>query len=158
MGLLLRDLYSTTQEGNLVCHAVAQEYRVQFCPGTASNDMAFLEWDCDWVLQGIRPWGLAMFSGEVQETLNRFGNRHTTSIVHEVVGRLWITGWQWAACGNNRRRTRRVQYWNNAWGGFLCNFTFMSSCMVVFGLRLVAHGRPWRSRWHIRRTTYHLFL
>ena len=72
IGLLLRDSYRTTQEGNLVCHTVAKEYRLQCCPSTLSNYMVFLEWDCDCVLQGIRPWGLAMFSGDVQETLHRF--------------------------------------------------------------------------------------
>ena len=34
--------------------------------------MVFLEWDCDCVLEGIRRWGLAMFSGDVQETPNWF--------------------------------------------------------------------------------------
>ena len=61
MGLLLRDLYSTTQDGNVVCRALAKEYRLQCCPGTTSNYMVFLEWDCDWILWAIHPWGLAMF-------------------------------------------------------------------------------------------------
>ena len=43
MGLLLRDLYRTTHERNLVYRAVAKEYRLQCCPVTASIYMVFLE-------------------------------------------------------------------------------------------------------------------
>ena len=70
MVLLLWNLYKTTQVGNLACHAVAKEYRVQCCPVTTSNYMVFVEWDCDTVLQSIR--GLGMLWPDVQETLTRF--------------------------------------------------------------------------------------
>ena len=61
--------------------------------------VGFPWWDCDWVLQGKRRWGLAMFSGVVQETLNRFEkhahNKHSArgggSLADDglVAGNLW---------------------------------------------------------------------
>ena len=61
--------------------------------------MVCLKWDCEWVLQGNRPWGLAMVSGDVHETLNRFEkqahNEHSArgggSFADEelAVGSLW---------------------------------------------------------------------
>ena len=37
MGLLLGDSYRTIQDGDLVCHAITKEYRLQCCPDTTSN-------------------------------------------------------------------------------------------------------------------------
>ena len=88
MGSRLRDLYKMTQRRNLMCHAVAAQYRLQCCPATKLNCMLFLAWNCNLVFRAIPSRGLAMFPGDVQETLTQlvpFVNRPFESEIHGTV-------------------------------------------------------------------------
>ena len=63
---LLQALYCTYQGPNpLNCFAVARDFRRHCTVGTASWYLLSLEQDVDTMLQNIKPFGLAMFSGDV---------------------------------------------------------------------------------------------
>ena len=70
---LLQALYCTYQGPNqLNCAAVARDFQRQCTAGTASWYLLSLEQDVDTMLQNIKPFGLAMFSGDISESINRF--------------------------------------------------------------------------------------
>ena len=70
---LLQALYCTYQGPNpLNCAAVARDFRRHYTVGTASWYLLSLEHDVDTMLQNIKPYGLAMFSGDISESINRF--------------------------------------------------------------------------------------
>ena len=79
---LLQALYCTYEGPNpLNCAAVARDFRRHCTVGTASWYVLSLEHDVDTMLHNIKPFGLAMFSGDISESVNRFlkhgHNEHT---------------------------------------------------------------------------------
>ena len=73
MAKLLKDLYHTYQ----VCtrpqyRAAAAAFREHCAPRSASHYLLFLEEDADRVLDDIWPFGLAMFSNDIVQSINRF--------------------------------------------------------------------------------------
>ena len=101
---LLQALYSTYQAPRpLNCADVAPDFRRHCTVGTASWYLLSLEHDVDTMLQNIKPFGLAMFSGDISESINRFlkhgHNEHSNrgegggcraEGVDEVSGRRWL--------------------------------------------------------------------
>ena len=72
MAKLLKDLYHTYQVGTRPqCRAAAAAFREHCAPRSASHYLLFLEEDVDRVLDDIWPFGLAMFSNDIVESLNR---------------------------------------------------------------------------------------
>ena len=70
---LLQALYCTYQGPNpLNCAAVARDFRRHYSVATTSWYLHSLEHDVDTMLQNIKPFGLAMFSGDISESINRF--------------------------------------------------------------------------------------
>ena len=70
---LLQALYCTYQSPNpLNCAAVAGDLRCHYTVGTTSWYLLSLECDVDAMLQNIWPFGLAMFCGDISESINRF--------------------------------------------------------------------------------------
>ena len=70
---LLEALYCTYQGPNpLNCAAVARDLRRHCTVGIASWYPLGLEHDVDTMLQNIKPFGLAMFSGYISESNNHF--------------------------------------------------------------------------------------
>ena len=70
---LLQALHCTYEGLNpLNCAAVARDFRRHCTVGTASWYLLSLEHDVDTMLQNIKPFGLAMFSGDISEGINRF--------------------------------------------------------------------------------------
>ena len=79
---LLQALYCTYQGPNpLNCAAVARDFRRHCTAGTASWYLLSLGQDVETMLQNIKPFGLAMFCGDISESINRFlkhgHNEHT---------------------------------------------------------------------------------
>ena len=73
MGKLCAALYSTYHEpSTLKCAKVVRRFNEEFCPRLRSPYMLWLCRDARRVLDAIRPWGCAMFSGDVVESLNAF--------------------------------------------------------------------------------------
>ena len=69
---LLQALYCTYQGPNqLNSAAVARDFRRHCTVGTASWYLLNLERDVDTMLQNIKPFRLAMFSGDISENINR---------------------------------------------------------------------------------------
>ena len=63
---LLQALYCTYHGRNpLNCAAVARDFQQHCTAGTASWYLLILEHDVDAMLQNIKPFGLAMFLGDV---------------------------------------------------------------------------------------------
>ena len=72
MRALLSALYVSFQDPTPPqCAPVAQAYRRAICPNSKGHYLLFLEEDCQHVLADIYPYGMAMFSGDVVESLNR---------------------------------------------------------------------------------------
>ena len=70
---LLQALYCTYQGPNpLNCAAVARDFRRHCTVGTASWYLLSLEQDVDTMLHNVKPFGLAVFSGDISESINRF--------------------------------------------------------------------------------------
>ena len=70
---LLQALYCTYQGPNpLNCAAVARDFRWQCTVGTTSWYLLSLKHNVDAMLQNIRPFGLAMFSGDTQKASTAF--------------------------------------------------------------------------------------
>ena len=70
---LLQALYGTYDGPNpLNRAAVASDFRRHCTVGIASWYLLSLEHDVDTILQNIKPFGLAMFSGDISESINRF--------------------------------------------------------------------------------------
>ena len=66
---LLQALYCTYPGPNpLNCAAVARDFRQHCTVATASRYLLSLEHDADTMLQNIKPFGLAMFSGGISES------------------------------------------------------------------------------------------
>ena len=81
---------------------MARDFRRHCTVGRASWYVLSLEHDVDIILQNIKPFGLAMFSGDISESINRFvkqgRNEHSNrggggacpvEGVDEVSGRQW---------------------------------------------------------------------
>ena len=69
---LLQALYCTYLGRNpLNCAAVARDFRRHCTVGTASWYLLSLEHDVDTMLQNIKSVGLAMFSVDISESINR---------------------------------------------------------------------------------------
>ena len=70
---LLQALYCTYQGPNpFNCAAVARDFRRHCTVGTTSWYLLSLEHDVDTMLQNIKPFGLAMLSRDISESMNRF--------------------------------------------------------------------------------------
>ena len=70
---LLQALYCTYQGLNqLNCAAVADDFRRHCTVATTSWYLLSLEHDVDTMLQNIKPFGLAMFSGDISKSTNCF--------------------------------------------------------------------------------------
>ena len=70
---VLHALYCTYQAPNpLNCAAVARDFWRHCTAGTASWYLLSLEHDVDAMLHNIKPFRLAMFSGDISESINRF--------------------------------------------------------------------------------------
>ena len=70
---LLQALYCTYQGPNpLNCPAMARDFRRHGTVASASWYVLSLGHDVDAMLQNIKPFGLAMFSGDISESINRF--------------------------------------------------------------------------------------
>ena len=73
MAKLLKDLYHTYQVGTRPqCRASVAAFREHCAPRSASHYLLFLEEDADRLLDDIWSFGLAMFSNDIVESLNRF--------------------------------------------------------------------------------------
>ena len=73
MGRLCAALYSTYHKpSTLKCAKVARRFQEEICPRLRSPYLLWLRRDERRVLEAIRPWGCAMFSGDVVESLNAF--------------------------------------------------------------------------------------
>ena len=71
MRALLSALYVSFQDPYPPqCAPVARAYRKAICPDSKGHYLLFLEEDCQHVLADIYPYGMAMFSGDVVESLN----------------------------------------------------------------------------------------
>ena len=95
-----KHLYCTHQGPDpLNCGAVARDFRRHYTVATTSWYLLSLEHDVNTMLQNMKPFGLAMLSGDISETINRFlkhgHNQHSNrgggglEGVHEVSGRQW---------------------------------------------------------------------
>ena len=95
---LLQVLYCTYQGPNpLNCAAVVRDFRRHCTAGTASWYLLSLEQDLDTMLHNIKPFGLAMFSGDISESINRFCE--TWSQRAQQPGGGGAVGWQgWTRC------------------------------------------------------------
>ena len=70
---LLPALYCTYQGPNPLNYAaVARDFRRHCAVRTASWYLLSLEHDVVTMLQNIKPFGLAMFSGDISDNINRF--------------------------------------------------------------------------------------
>ena len=70
---LLQAIYCTYQGPNpLHCAAVARDFRRHCTVSTASWYLLSLEYHVDTMLHSIKPFGLAMFSADISESINRF--------------------------------------------------------------------------------------
>ena len=73
MGRLCAALYSTYHKpSTLKCAKVARRFQEEICPLPCSPYLLWLRRDARRVLEAIRPWGCAMFSGDAVESLNGF--------------------------------------------------------------------------------------
>ena len=69
--ILLQNLYGTRYNARaLKCKRNATKFRQAILPTVRSYYFLWLEKHAPRVLKGIAPWGLAMFSGEVVESMN----------------------------------------------------------------------------------------
>ena len=102
---LLQALYYTYQGPNqLNSAAVARDFRRHCIVGTSSWYLLSLEHDVDTMLQNIKVFGLAMLSGDISESINRFlkhgHNEHSNRGGVEacrVEGVDQLSGRQWSA-------------------------------------------------------------
>ena len=95
---LLQAPYGTYQGPHpLNCAAVARDFRRHCTAGTASWYLLSLEQDVDTMLQNIKPFGLAMFSGDISESINRFLKHGHNE--HNNRGGGGAVGWRgWTRC------------------------------------------------------------
>ena len=101
MPKLLNDLYHTYQVGTRPqCRAAAAAFREHCAPRSASHYLLFLEEDADRVLDNIWPFGLAMFSNDIVESLNRFLKQAFNEHSARGGGRQTATGT--ARCGRSQ--------------------------------------------------------
>ena len=71
MYMLLQNLYSTRYNAKaLKCKRIAKKFRKAILPTVCSYYFLWLEKHARPVLKGIAPWGLAMFCGDVVESMN----------------------------------------------------------------------------------------
>ena len=103
-----------------------------------------------------------MFSGDVQEMRNRFEkqahNEHSARGGGSFADEGLAVGSLRPRSAVNRESAMLDQCLGWVFVYFDIHVTSMSWFMVVFGLRLVAPVRPWRSRLQIRRSTNLLFF
>ena len=70
---VLQALYCTSQTPNLLnCAATARHLRRYYTVGTASWHLLSLEHDVHAMLRNIWPFGLAMFRGDISESIIAF--------------------------------------------------------------------------------------
>ena len=90
---LLQALYCTYEGPKpLNCAAVARDFRRHCTVGTASWYLPSLEHDVDTMLQNIKPVGLAMFSGDISESITRFLKHGHNEQSNPGGGGLWGGG------------------------------------------------------------------
>ena len=128
---LLQALYCTYQGPNpLKCAAVACDFRTV---ATASFYLLSLEQDVDAMLQNIKPFGVALFSGDISESIDRFVkngyNEHSNRGGGgcRVEGVDEVSGRQWSAI----QREANVQAQCMTW------------LFAYFDVSGVVHGGPW---------------
>ena len=151
---LLHALYCTYQAPNpLNCAAVARDSRRHPTVGTASWYLQSLEQDVDAMLHNIWPFGLAMFSGDISESINRFlkhgPNEHSNRGGEgcKVEGENEVEGRKWSAI--NREAGVQAQ----------CMTWLFANVDVLW----VVHGGPWsqvpclgRGAMEVRRSQGHM--
>ena len=96
---LLQAFYCTYQGPNpLNCVAVARDFRPHRTAGTASWYLLSLEQEVDTMLQNIKPFGLAMFPGDISESINPF-LKHGHNEHSNWRGGGGAVGWRgWTSC------------------------------------------------------------
>ena len=126
---LLQALYCTYQGPNpLNCAAVARDFGRHYAVGTTSWYLLSLEHDADTMLQNIKPFGLAMFSGDISESINRFLKHGHNEHNNRGGG---VVGWRgWTRC--------RVVSGRPSTGRPMC----MAWLFAYFDVLWVVHGGP----------------
>ena len=95
---VLQAVYCTYQGPTpLNCAAVASDFRRHCTVGTASWYLMSLQHDVDTMLQNIKPFGLAMFSGDISESINRF-LKHGHNEHNIRAGGGAVRWWGWTRC------------------------------------------------------------
>ena len=113
----LQALYCTYQGPNpLNCAAVARDFWRHCTVGTASWYLLSLGHDLDTILQNIKPFGVAMFSGDISESINRFRNHghneHKNGRgVCRVEGVDEVSGPQWSAIHSEANVQAQCMTW-----------------------------------------------
>ena len=99
MSDLLQALYCTYQGPTpLNCGAMARDLRRHCTARTASWYLPSLEHAVNTMLQNIKPFGLAMFSGDISESINRF-LKHSHNEHNNRGGGGGAVGWRgWTRC------------------------------------------------------------
>ena len=97
---LLQALYCTYQGPNpLKCAAVARDFQRHCTVRTPSWYLLSLGHDVDTMLQNIKPFGLAMFSGDISESINRFLKHGHNEHSNRREGGEGAVGWRgWTRC------------------------------------------------------------
>ena len=96
---LLQALYCTYQGPNPLHYAaVAQDFRQHCTLGTASWYLLNLEHDVDAMLLNIWPFGLAMFGGNISESINCFLKQGRNEHSNRVEGAGALRGMGWMTC------------------------------------------------------------
>ena len=91
---LLQALYCTHQGPNsLHCGSVARDFRRHCTAATAAWYLLSLEQDVDTMLQNIKPFGLAMFSADISESINRFRKHGHNEHSNRGGGAVGCRGW-----------------------------------------------------------------
>ena len=117
MAKLLKDLYHTYQVGTRPqCQAAAAAFQEHCAPESASHYLLFMEEDAYCVLDDSWPFGLAMFSNDIVESLNRFLKQAFNAHSARGGGRQTATGTagccrSQASIGSDADALRQVLQW-----------------------------------------------
>ena len=145
---VLHALYCTYQGPNpLNCAAVAHDFRRHRTVGTTSWYQLSLEHDVDTMLQDIKTFGLATFSGDILENIRRFLKHGHNEHSNRGGGGGAVTWRGWTRCRvvSGRPSTGRPMCKHSAWDGCLLTLTCRGLCTGGRGRKCHARaGMPWR--------------
>ena len=144
---VLQGLYCTYQGPNpMNCAAVARDFRRHCTVGLASWYLPSLEHDEDTMLQNIKQFWLAMFSGDISESINRFLKHGHNE--HRNRGGGGAVGWRgWTRCRvvSGWPSTGRPMSKHTAGHGCLYTLTCRGLCTGGRGRKCHARaGMRWR--------------